>query len=170
MRRWYVRSVSIILAFTLMFGVSVMSGHAEEKIKLVWSEWWDNEWGVENVDWIISSFEEKHPNVEIVKVHTPWPQMFDKLMTLSQAGEPPDVMGMEAEWAAAFDRVGVLANLDPLLEKDPEFRAKFGNSSLNSLEGRDEDHLVVCHVISICLQCQALRRKRDLNLRRIGWN
>jgi len=56
--------------------------------------------------------------------------MFDKLMSLCAAGEPPDVMGMEAEWAVAFDRLGVLEDLDPWLVKDRDFLAKFSDSSL----------------------------------------
>ena len=134
-QRWCLRSMSVVLALTLLLGVGLQTSFAEEKIKLVWSEWWDNEWGVENVDWIISSFEEKHPNVEVEKIHTPWPQMFDKLMTLCQSGETPDVMGMEAEWVPAFDRLGVVDNLGTWLEKDPEFRAKFSESSLIPWKG-----------------------------------
>ena len=125
------------LLLVLILILSLCSiGFTQEKVKLTWSEWWDEEWGVENVDWIISSFEEKHPNVEIVKLYTPYTAYYDKLMTLCVAGEAPDVMAMEVLWAVAFDKLGVLEDLDPLLVKDRDFRAKFSDSSLLQWKGK----------------------------------
>jgi len=49
----------------------------------------------------------------------------DKLLTLCQAKEAPDVMGMEVTWAANFDKLGVFEDLGPLISKaGPEFTSR----------------------------------------------
>ena len=121
-REYFLKGAGLILAISLALGLYASLGLAQEKVKLVWSEWWDQEWGEETIDWIISSFEKKFPNVEVETVFAPHAQYMDKLLTLSQAGEAPDVMGMEVTWAANFDKLGVFEDLDPLISKaDPEF-------------------------------------------------
>lgn len=129
-RDYFLKGIGLILTFGLVLGLYPSLGLAQEKVKVVWSEWWDQEWGEENINWIISSFEKKHPNVNVAKIATPWPNMFDKIMSLCAAGESPDVMGMEVDWFLAFDRLGVIADLDTRLAKDQDFRAKLADSSL----------------------------------------
>jgi len=121
-REYFLKGAGLILAISLALGLYGSLGWAPEKVKLIWSEWWDQEWGEETIDWIISSFEKKFPNVEVETVFAPHAQYMDKLLTLSQGGEAPDVIGMEVTWAANFDKLGVFEDLDPLISKaDPEF-------------------------------------------------
>lgn len=127
---YFLKGIGLILAISLTLGLYPSLGLAQEKVKIVWSEFMDGIWGEENVDWIISEFEKTHPNVDVVKMYTPWPNMFDKLMSMSAAGEPPDVMEMEAAWVLSFDRLGVIQNLDARLTRDRDFLAKFAGSSL----------------------------------------
>jgi len=134
-REYFLKGAGLILTISLVLGLYSSLGLAQEKVKIVWSEWWDEEWGEENIDWVISEFEKTHPNVDVVKMYAPWPNMFDKLMSMSAAGEPPDVMGMEAAWVLAFDRLGVIENLDARLTKDRDFLAKFAGSSLVRWKG-----------------------------------
>ncbi len=121
-RRGFLKSVGAVLAVSLFLSLCISLGFAQEKMKLTWGEWWDQEWGKETIDWITSSFEKEYPNVEVETVFAPHAQYMDKLLTLSQAGEAPDVMGMEVTWAANFDKLGVFEDLDPLISKaDLEF-------------------------------------------------
>ena len=123
--RQFMRIVGLLLTLSLVVGISVTLGLAQEKVKLTWSEWWDQEWGEETIDWIISSFEREHPNVEVETVFAPHAQYMDKLLTLCQAGEAPDVMAMEVYWAANFDKLGVFEDLDPLISKaEPKFASR----------------------------------------------
>ncbi len=109
----------------LILGLCVSSGFAQGKIKLTWSEWWDQEWGEKTINWIISSFEKEYPNVKVETVFAPHNQYMDKLLTICQAGEAPDVMSMEVTWAASFDKLGVFKNLESLISKsDPEFTSR----------------------------------------------
>ncbi|MFQ5796722.1 MAG: ABC transporter substrate-binding protein [Candidatus Bipolaricaulia bacterium] len=96
------------------------SGFAQGETKIVWAGWWDQEWGRDTIDWIVSTFEETHPNVEVETMYVPHAQYSDKLLTLCQAGECPDIMGMEVTWAEAFDRLGMLKDLEPFFESEGE--------------------------------------------------
>jgi len=121
----FLKGVGLILTVSLVLSLGIGLGFAQEKVKLTWSEWWDQEWGEETVNWVASSFEKKHPNVEVEIAYIPHPQYMDKLLTLCQAGEAPDVMAMEVTWAANFDKLGVFKDLDPLISKaDPEFTSR----------------------------------------------
>jgi len=123
--RQFMRIVGLLLTLSLVVGISVTLGLAQEKLKITWSEWWDQEWGEETIDWIISSFEKKYPNVEVQTVFAPHAQYMDKLLTLCQAKEAPDVMSMEVTWAANFDKLGVFEDLDPLISKaGPDFTSR----------------------------------------------
>ena len=136
MRKWFVLCMLSVLFVGLPgFSSGQQGTPAEEKTKLIWSEWWDVEWGDDTVEWIIASFEEKNPGVEVQTIFAPNDQMFGKLLTVAQSDEAPDVMGMEGHWAVAIDKLGVLADLDPLLEKDPDFRSKLPNSALMPWQG-----------------------------------
>ncbi len=115
--RQFVRIVGLFLTLSLVVGISVTLGLAQEKMKLTWTEWWDQEWGEETLDWMTSSFEKKHPNVEVETAYIPHAQYMDKLLTLCQAREAPDVMSMEVTWATNFDKLGVFEDLDPLISK-----------------------------------------------------
>jgi len=116
------RFLGVLLSVSLVLAISTTFALAQDKVKLTWSEWWDQEWGEETIDWITSSFEKKYPNVEVETIFAPHGQYMDKLLVLCQAGEAPDVMSMEVTWAANFDKLGVFEDLDPLISKaDSEF-------------------------------------------------
>ena len=134
-QRWLLKGVKFTLVCGLLISLLSLAGFAQQKVEIVWSEWWDQEWGVENVDWIISAFEEDHPNVKVTKMYTPWPNMFDKLISLAAAGNPPDVIAMEVDWFQAFERLGVIENLDARLAKSPDFRANLPDVALVSWQG-----------------------------------
>jgi ABC-type glycerol-3-phosphate transport system substrate-binding protein len=123
--RRFLKGVGLVLTVSLVLSLGVGLGFTQEKVKLTWSEWWDQEWGEETINWITSSFEKKHPNVEVETVFAPHGQYMDKLLTLCQAGEAPDVMAMEVTWAANFDKLGVFEDLDSLINKaEPEFTSR----------------------------------------------
>ena len=96
--------ILLIVGFFLV-PANVFSEGAKEK--LVWAEWWDPEWGEDTIEWIITTFEEKHPGVDVEPLFIPHDQYSDELLTLCQAGDSPDIMGMEVTWSDAFDRLGL---------------------------------------------------------------
>ena len=107
------RSIRMVVLLSVLVVTATLSVHADTQ--LVWAEWWTPEWGEDTIEWIISTFEAEHPGVTIEPFFVPHGQYSDELLTLCQAGDCPDIMGMEVTWAEAFDRLGVLADLDPLV-------------------------------------------------------
>ncbi|MGC9530481.1 MAG: ABC transporter substrate-binding protein [Candidatus Bipolaricaulaceae bacterium] len=133
MRVWKWLSVALALAAMSV----VPAALAADQVKLVWAEWWDPEWGEDTIDWIISTFEEKHPGVTVEPFFIPHNQYSEKLLTLCQAGDVADIMGMEVLWADAFDRVGVLADLAPLAENASEqFKQQYNPAWFIDWRGR----------------------------------
>ena len=45
--RQFMRIVGLLLTLSLVVGISVTLGLAQEKVKLTWSEWWDQEWVID---------------------------------------------------------------------------------------------------------------------------
>ncbi len=85
---------------------AVLSAEGKKK-KLVWARWWDPEWGEDTVEWIVNSFEEKNPGVEVEPLFIPHDQFSDELLTQCQAGDCPDIMGMEVMWSDAVRSAGL---------------------------------------------------------------
>jgi multiple sugar transport system substrate-binding protein len=92
-----------------------------EVVEIKWLEWWQTVW-LENQKQLIADFEATHPNIKVTIVDTPWNGMPEKLQAAAAGGgETYDVLGMEGEWIASLNKQGYLENLDPWLEKEPEF-------------------------------------------------
>lgn len=125
--RWklFLKGVELVLVLSLALSLCSMVGFTQEKVKLTWSEWWDHEWGADTIKWIISSFEQKHPNVEIESIYAPIANYESKVLTLAQAGEVPDIMGMEFLYAAGLSKLGIFRDLKPLFDADPELRSHY---------------------------------------------
>ena len=121
-RKQLLKGMGLVVAFSFILGLFPLVGFGQEKIDITWSEWWRDEWGGNSIDWIMATFEEKHPNVRIVDKFWTWDKTFDKLISLAAVGDPPDVFGMELEFIQAFDRVGLVQALDARLAEDTEFK------------------------------------------------
>ncbi len=135
MNRKLVKALGVGLVLTLFLGATLGVCHA--KTKLVWAEWWDPEWGEDTIEWIIDAFEDDHPDVEVEAFFVPHDSFSDKLLTLCQAGECPDVMGMEVTWSDAFDRLGLLADLTPLAASaSDEFNSQYNPAWIINYKGK----------------------------------
>ena len=80
---------TVILLTVGLFLLSVIGFSEGQKEKLVWAEWWNPEWGEETIEWIVTSFEEEHPGVDVEPLFIPHDQFSDELLTLCQAGDCP---------------------------------------------------------------------------------
>lgn len=65
---------------------------------------------------LIAEFEAEHPNVEVEIITVPWGQSFQKLLTMVQAGQAPDVVELPARWLALYANAGWLTDLSPYIE------------------------------------------------------
>ena len=69
----------------------------------------------------IRAFEASHPGVRVERINAGDPSSFyTKLQTMMAAGDPPDLFYLEARRVPAFADQGLLAPLEPWLERPPE--------------------------------------------------
>jgi ABC-type glycerol-3-phosphate transport system substrate-binding protein len=91
---------------------------APEPLTLTWLEWWGNEWGWDNLNWLVDGFTEKYPDLKIEVTDVAWSEMQPKLQTAALAGEGWDIFGTEAgSWIQAWEQYGMAEDLTPWLEK-----------------------------------------------------
>ncbi|NQT60029.1 MAG: sugar ABC transporter substrate-binding protein [Bacteroidetes bacterium] len=113
--------VVFILSSNLLFAGAEKEEASSEKVTITFLGWWNDEYGKDVMQEIADSFMEKNPNVNVKMMDTPHGAFEDKLLALSQAGETPDVMGMEFNWVPRFDKMGILADISPLIEKEGSY-------------------------------------------------
>jgi multiple sugar transport system substrate-binding protein len=63
----------------------------------------------------IAAFEQANPGVTVEIVSLPWGQAFEKLLTMVQGGQIPDVVEMPERWLSLYASNGQLESLEPFL-------------------------------------------------------
>src|SRR5512146_2876645 len=69
---------------------------------------------------IVSDFEAANTNITVSVEVSDWDSYWTKLKTLLSAGTPPDVFAMDAPLYLDYQSRGVLLNLQPYLDKNPD--------------------------------------------------
>lgn len=86
-----------------------------------WLEWWDPEYGEDVMDDLVARFEAQS-GIKVERTAVPWDNMFELLVANARSRTADyDVLGMEAEWLTAIDRLGGVLSLDAYLAADPAF-------------------------------------------------
>src|SRR3954454_16065984 len=66
---------------------------------------------------MIAKFEAANPGMKVEVTSLPWGQAFEKLATMVQGGQIPDVVEMPDRWLALYANNGQLENLKPWMDK-----------------------------------------------------
>ncbi|HEX6016458.1 MAG TPA: sugar ABC transporter substrate-binding protein [Geminicoccaceae bacterium] len=74
----------------------------------------------EHLRGMIARFEEANPDVKVDVTSLPWGQAFEKLATMVQGGQAPDVVEMPDRWMALYVNTGQLVDLEPYMAQWPE--------------------------------------------------
>jgi len=69
---------------------------------------------------MIAKFEAANPGVKVEVTSLPWGQAFEKLATMVQGGQIPDVVEMPDRWLALYGNNGQLESLKPWMDQWPE--------------------------------------------------
>jgi multiple sugar transport system substrate-binding protein len=69
---------------------------------------------------IVTDFETANPNIKVNVEVSDWTAYWDKLKTQLAANTPPDVFAMDAPLFLDYQTRGVLANLQPFVDKNPD--------------------------------------------------
>jgi multiple sugar transport system substrate-binding protein len=74
----------------------------------------------EHLRGMIARFEDANPDVKVEVTSLPWGQAFEKLATMVQGGQAPDVVEMPDRWMALYVNTGQLVDLEPYMAQWPE--------------------------------------------------
>lgn len=81
---------------------------------------WDPAMKDKEIATLIRPFEHKYPNIKVEFQGIPWGDYWKKLDVLFAAGTPPDVFYMSVAFPQEYAAKGVIKNLQPLIDADPE--------------------------------------------------
>lgn len=68
---------------------------------------------------MLSEYKTQHPDTEIEVISLPWGQAFEKLGTMMQSGQVPDVVEMPDTWQGLYASNNMLVDLEPKLKAWP---------------------------------------------------
>ena len=74
----------------------------------------------EHLRGMIARFEEANPDIKVDVTSLPWGQAFEKLATMVQGGQAPDVVEMPDRWMALYVNTGQLVDLEPYMGQWPQ--------------------------------------------------
>lgn len=90
-----------------------------EAVTLTWVNWATSEESSrENAEKVIAAFEEANPNITIESVPVGFSDIPNQVITMSAAGNAPDVVQVDAGYSAQLADEGLLAPLDDLTTED----------------------------------------------------
>lgn len=69
---------------------------------------------------MLDEYKTQHPGTEIELISLPWGQAFEKLGTMLQSGQVPDVVEMPDTWQGLYASNNMLEDLEPRLQSWPE--------------------------------------------------
>lgn len=70
----------------------------------------------------IKEWQEKHPGIKVNLEHSPYTGYDSKILTRIAGGAAPDVIATEVDYFVTFASKGVMEDLTPFAEADPEFK------------------------------------------------
>ncbi len=105
---------ALLSALTLSVSLFSCAGFAATKLTLV--EVITSPARTEMLQKMLTAYKAQHPDVEIEVVSLPWGQAFEKLGTMIQSGQYPDVVEMPDTWQGLYASNGMLADLEPRLK------------------------------------------------------
>src|SRR6476661_5075153 len=110
------RLATAALALALMAGVS---SAATAQTQITFSLWGSPQEG-EVWKQIATAFEAEHPDIAVNIEVADWDGYWEKLRVQVSGGTPPDVFAMDAPLYPDWQSRGVLLNLQPYLDAEPE--------------------------------------------------
>lgn len=98
---------------------SLAAGAAQAQTAITYSLWGSPQ---EGVAWeaIATAFEAEHPDIDVTIELADWDSYWEKLRVQMAGGAPPDVFAMDAPLYLDWQSRGVLLDLQPYLDAEPE--------------------------------------------------
>ena len=100
--------------------VALLAGQAQADTTLQLTEVITSPQRTELLKGMIAKFEAANPGVKVEVTSLPWGQAFEKLATMVQGGQIPDVVEMPDRWLSLYANNGQLESLKPWMDQWPE--------------------------------------------------
>lgn len=100
--------------------VALLAGQAQADTTLQLTEVITSPQRTELLKGMIARFEAANPGVKVEVTSLPWGQAFEKLATMVQGGQIPDVVEMPDRWLALYANNDQLESLKPWMDQWPE--------------------------------------------------
>ena len=107
----------VSLVLTACGGAKVPASNAPATISMMM---WGDPAELEVWNQIVADFHQTNPNITVKVEVSDWDSYWTKLKTLLSADTPPDVFAMDAPLYLDYQSRGVLLNLQPYLDKNPD--------------------------------------------------
>ena len=98
------------------FAAMLMSGTAQAETTLQLVEVITSPQRTDVLEGMIAKFEKANPDVTVEVTSLPWGQAFEKLATMVQGGQIPDVVEMPDRWLSLYANNNQLVDLGPYME------------------------------------------------------
>jgi multiple sugar transport system substrate-binding protein len=109
----------LVVVFSLLLAACGAAPAASKKADLTMMMWGDPA-ELEVWNKIVADFHTANPNLTVKVDVSDWESYWTKLKTLLSSGTPPDVFAMDAPLYLDYQSRGVLLNLQPYLDKNPD--------------------------------------------------
>ena len=110
----------LVLAVILSLLLTACGGTAASQKADITMMMWGDPAELEVWNKIVEDFHTANPNITVKVDVSDWDSYWTKLKTLLSAGTPPDVFAMDAPLYLDYQSRGVLLNLQPYLDKNPD--------------------------------------------------
>ena len=100
--------------------MALLAGQAQADTTLQLTEVITSPQRTELLKGMIAKFEAANPGVKVEVTSLPWGQAFEKLATMVQGGQIPDVVEMPDRWLSLYANNGQLESLKPWMDQWPE--------------------------------------------------
>ena len=110
----------LVLVFSLILAACGVAAPAASKKADLTMMMWGDPAELEVWNKIVADFHTANPNFTVKVDVSDWESYWTKLKTLLSSGTPPDVFAMDAPLYLDYQSRGVLLNLQPYLDKNPD--------------------------------------------------
>jgi ABC-type glycerol-3-phosphate transport system substrate-binding protein len=135
MKRFIVLVLLVTVGLAPLFGGGSREQADDGVTTLVVWEWISTEGEGEVLQALLAEFDAQNPDIRIESLTTPWGQARDEILLMSQAGNVPDLIGVNRNWLHEFVQLNMLEDLTPYVESVPGLRTKFYEPVRGEMDG-----------------------------------
>jgi multiple sugar transport system substrate-binding protein len=130
------RILMTIMLLTVVLLTSNLAGAQDKPVEIRYMMWGSPE---ELAVWqkIVDEFQTSHPTIKVNVEVSDWDAYWDKLRTLFAGETPPDIFAMDAPLYPDWVSRKVLLNLQPYIDKTPDFLKDFYPVTLEAYKRDD---------------------------------